>query len=468
VSPQKKLAKRALPSVEWLAMSKIGRISERIRSGKPTWFLDFSPYLQGRERRLTADRGYRFQSLEHAQAILHQIRGLHARMPLPEAVAHYRQANARPNLVSEKAALRLLHVESSGDYEPRTISQYRRYPKDGGHFSHWDGKSIYEIRYDELHSLVKWLRERGLAVKSIRNILAAFRSFYSWLRRGHEQELPAIEFPRVKGRSRQRLQPMRLANRAQAMATIPEADRGIFLALKMGIRPGEARAARVQDFDFASGVLSIREALKGEGSSAPRGDTKTGEPGDYPVSAELHDWLAEQVPTERRFQAEAPLFPNPRTGRPYSSHKLREMWIAACEAAEAEYVPLYRATKHTTLTALRESGVSRDDVQALARHRDPRTTDIYDLDDGDADGRSPHSTSSKRAGAKRASAKIGLRSCVSPRDPDVPLQEDWRAGRDSNPRPSGSKWWALQDSNLGASGYEPGIWSRSLRNRWSS
>jgi hypothetical protein len=46
-----------------------------------------------------------------------------------------------------------------------------------------------------------------------------------------------------------------------------------------------------------------------------------------------------------------------------------------------KYVPLYRATKHTTFTALREAGVSRDEVQAPARHRDPRTTDIYDLDD---------------------------------------------------------------------------------------
>ncbi len=60
--------------------------------------------------------------------------------------------------------------------------------------------------------------------------------------------------------------------------------------------------------------------------------------------------------------------------------KLRTVWLAG-EAAEVEYVPLYRATKHTTFTALREAGVSRDEVQALARHRDPRTTDIYDLDD---------------------------------------------------------------------------------------
>ena len=33
---------------------------------------------------------------------------------------------------------------------------------------------------------------------------------------------------------------------------------------------------------------------------------------------------------------------------------------------------------------------------------------------------------------------------------------------------AGSRRWALQDSNLGPSGYEPGIWSRSLRNCWSS
>jgi hypothetical protein len=188
------------------------------------------------------------------------------------------------------------------------------------------------------------------------------------------------------------------------MAAIPEADRGIFLALKMGIRPGEARALRIGDFDFASGVLSIREALKGEGSAAPRGETKTGEPGDYPVSAELQEWLAEQIPTERRFQADLPLFPNPRTGRPYSSHKLREMWIAACEAAEVEYVPLYRATKHTTFTALREAGVSRDEVQALARHRDPRTTDIYDLDATATGARFPRPARSARATNGRQAA----------------------------------------------------------------
>ena len=55
------------------------------------------------------------------------------------------------------------------------------------------------------------------------------------------------------------------------------------------------------------------------------------------------------------------------------------MWVDGCSDAKVDYVPLYRATKRTTFTALREAGVSRDEVQALARHRDPRTVEVYDL-----------------------------------------------------------------------------------------
>jgi integrase len=124
-----------------------------------------------------------------------------------------------------------------------------------------------------------------------------------------------------------------------------------------------------------------REAFKSQGSGAKRGETKTGEQGDYPVSTELREWIAQHVPEARRFQPDAPLFAHPRTSNPYSAGVLRELWQDACDAADVTYIPLYRAMKHTTFTALREAGVPRDEVQALARHRDPRTTDIYDLTD---------------------------------------------------------------------------------------
>jgi len=293
-----------------------------------------------------------------------------------------RQPNARPNLVSEKVEQWIAHVETCGDYQPATIVRYRGYAQ--GHFSWWRGRSIYDVQYHTLHQWLTCLRERGQSDKSTKNILAAFRSFYTWLRRGRERDLPRLEFPRVKVRNRERRKVMGLMERAAAIAAIaaiPAEDRGIFLALKMGIRPGEVRALRISDYAFATGVVSITAALKSQGAGAVRGETKTGEVGDYPVSQELREWIAEHVPESRRFASDAPLFAHPRTGNPYSSGALRKLWTAACAFAEVEYIPLYRAMKHTTLTALREAGASIDDVRALARHRDPRTTDIYDLDD---------------------------------------------------------------------------------------
>jgi integrase len=314
---------------DWQEMAQIGRVCERTHGGRVRYYLDFSPGLAGRERRLWSDRGHAFQSREHAEAILGQIRGLHARLPLSEAVGEYRRLRARPNLVPEKLTLWLDEIDSSGDYAPYTLAQYRGYAKPEGHFSFWDGRSVYEIRWGTLREWKMWLRARGLGTKSVRNAMAAFRSFYSWLRRGRETEFPVVEFPSVKGAGRRRAQAMPLEERATAMGCVPERDRGIFLAMKMGIRPAEARAARVGDYDFRQATLIIAEALKGQGSGAPRGETKTGEAGTYPVSEELRRWIERNVPRTlaRRVQGrggrlradlpgdEAHLLHRPRRGR---------------------------------------------------------------------------------------------------------------------------------------------------------
>ena len=134
------------------------------------------------------------------------------------------------------------------------------------------------------------------------------------------------------------------------------------------------------------------------------------------MSAELRDWIAEHTPEERRFQADAPLFPNPRTGQPYSNQKLRDLWVDACADAEVDYIPLYRATKHTTLTALREAGVTRDEVQALARHRDPRTVEVYDLTDDQRRKRALSSLEKlEQLGRQTGVNKTGWRSSATPR-----------------------------------------------------
>jgi integrase len=367
---------------DWRAMARIGRICERVRSGRTYWYLDFSPYLEGVERRLFSERGHSFESRQHAEAMLSQIQGIHGRgVPLADAVAGYRQQRARPNLIGCKLRLWLTELDEAGEHAPDTLQYYRSYAKDDGHIGDfWAKRSIYEVSWDALREWVAWLRKRQLAPKTIINVVACFRVFYRWARRGNERDLPDIEFPTVKRGPKQRKKMMPLDDRARVIACVPERDRGILIALKMGIRPGEARAARIGDYDFASGRLSIYDALKGNAAGAPRGPTKTGEPGVYPVSPELREWI-EKHANDRRLQPSSPLFPNPNTGDPYGSKRLREIWRAACAGADVDYVPPYRATKHSSLTALVEGGASKEDVRALARHRDERTTDLYLLEE---------------------------------------------------------------------------------------
>jgi site-specific recombinase XerD len=227
----------------------------------------------------------------------------------------------------------------------------------------------------------------------------------------------------------------RCMKRAAAVDAIAGADRGIFIMMKTGCRPGEAKALRVANFDFATGEIEVYEALKGQGSGAVRGPTKTGEVGSYPASPELRGWVAKYIPTKRRFKPDAPLFANLNTGNPYSSQRLAEIWSAACTRAGVEYVPIYRAFKHGSFTALKEAGASHEEVQALARHRDPRTTNRYDLTDDQRRRRAMD----RLTAIERRQQSANRRKKVAPlRKSSKSFKSDseiWRPGRESNPRP---------------------------------
>ena len=128
--------------------------------------------------------------------------------------------------------------------------------------------------------------------------------------------------------------------------------------------------------DFKVRELWVGDAMKGGGSGAVRGDTKTGECGRYPVSDELAQWIERFVPSEARFRGDVPLFPNPNTGKLYARKRIVTLWREACERAEVEYIPPYRATKHSTLSELARV-LTAEQLQGLARHRDYRTTREY-------------------------------------------------------------------------------------------
>jgi integrase len=380
--------------------------SRRRKSGRVTYLLDFYPKLKGPDRYLTSYMGVTLDTHEDAYLLQQRIEAQRDRgMTLAEAVSAYRQPKDRRNQLRELADRWIAWIANDSDLEPYTIRSYRGHVKN--QFIWWGHRTIDQVDWDLLHQWTKWMKEeKGLAPKTIKNVLATMRSFLSWHRlRNRGFEIPP--FPTVKQAKRKKPVTMPLLDQAAVLAAVPEEDRGIFLAYAhLTLRQGEGRACQVSHYDFKTRELWVGDAIKGDNANAPRGDTKTGECGRYPVSDELAEWIEHHIPARARI-GDTPLFPNPRTGRIYSRKTLQNIWREACKRAGVEFVPPYRATKHSTLSELARV-LTPQQLQGLARHKKFDTTRGYFSEDADpkAEAQSARLSllkSKTEAGIKRAS-----------------------------------------------------------------
>ena len=151
-----------------------------------------------------------------------------------------------------------------------------------------------------------------------------------------------------------------------------------------GLRPGEARALEVADYDpdayredeVTVGVLHISKAQKGSSPDAPIRGTKTRRVRVVPVHPELAAWIEKHVDRKQRL-VRAPLFVNPGTGRRWGEEALRRTWDRACKRAGVRHVPMYEGTKHTFATLALGSGNSERAIQEMLGHADARSTRRY-------------------------------------------------------------------------------------------
>lgn len=352
----------------------------RVRSTDGRIYIDFHPDIKGKGRMLWSDRGRGFRDEDHAKWVGEEIHRLEASgTPLVDAVGAFRSQRSRPNLVSTKLEAYRLHLVEDGEIKPYTLDGYLSILR--CHCDFWDGKIMLDVGYGNLEVWRNELLAKNLKGKTIKSIFAFFRGFL----RDHRRREPSFvipEFPRIKVEQPEKPR-MPLNDLVRVLAKIPAADRGIFLCMAYTtIRPGEARAICVEHYNWKTGVLEIREALKTQSGANPDvGETKTGSRGKYPVPNELRRWLAENTPTAKRFEARAPLFPNPRTGNMYKRAVLTDIWRTTCEKIGVDYVPVYAATKRSGLTALSEAGYSIEDIQAMGRHKNSSMTREYIVED---------------------------------------------------------------------------------------
>lgn len=230
------------------------------------------------------------------------------------------------------------------------------------------GMDIREIRTRHVQEFYTQLPSR-LSLKYMKNILNALENFFNTLVRfeyiTHRPSFPVITVDRTAPKW------IDLETQLKFLEGIPEGDRPIFefLALQ-GVRPGEARALKVKDFNFKEGSFTvsrtysnrrIRERVKGK-VVTPR-----------LINPALAPMLQELCKDKH---PEAFVFISPRTGKPYSEDALFRIWDETRTTVGID-VTLYEATRHSVASIAASSGVSILAIKDVLNHSDVRTTLKY-------------------------------------------------------------------------------------------
>jgi integrase len=359
-------------AVRWFLVGKLGRIRGRVRGSQREFYLDFRPY-----GRVWSNRGILITDEDTARRLLERIRGEVAEdRTLEEVLASYMPVEAKPNRVPVwlERWLDIRRREAAGGtLSPGYVRELEHMAEPEGHFSFFREHSIHEISYGVLEDWSLWLADRKLSPKTRRNLLASFRAFLVWLhRRGEIRNVP--EFPSVKVEEHEpRI--IGVIDQDRVLEAIPERDRGIFVAMAyMGLRPGEARALTIADCH--DGWLKVDKAIKGKSVSAPVRGTKTGKPKSLPMPEVLQAWIGQHVDRSGRLSRQ-PLFPNPRTGRPWAHKALQRIWNDAVESAGLPHISLYEGTKHSMATDAMRRGVSERALQRFLGHTSVQSTRRY-------------------------------------------------------------------------------------------
>ncbi len=138
------------------------------------------------------------------------------------------------------------------------------------------------------------------------------------------------------------------------------------LLFDTGMRPGELRALKKKD--LRDGYLTISRAFS---ENILRGTTKTGTVITHRVSLSLWTKL---IAYSKDIDLDDFIFTY--NDKPYHYNKLYNMWKTACKKAEIEYITLYQATRHSTVSQIRQEKELEALNEAAKKlgHTDIRTT----------------------------------------------------------------------------------------------
>ena len=239
---------------------------------------------------------------------------------------------------------------------------------------------IEKITQTDIMAFKGYLREKGLAAKTINNELTLLRNIFKAAR------AMDVAFTNLL------VEPVKISrNKTKEQERIPEQDIGKILAevrsihgwvadmcllmLETGIRVGEARALKWNKVTLPSstddgfGLLVIDETTSGHKYAL--GPTK-GAPRFVPLTPDSLRLL------QRMNRVNKFLFPNSRDPMlPCSLGVISEALRKLREDGHVRYRVYPHLFRHTYASRARDAGVVIDDIQLLLGHVDRRTTDRY-------------------------------------------------------------------------------------------
>jgi integrase len=355
-------------------VAKLGRVRERkTPGGKTRWFIDFGQHY-GRIYRGRDDLGeWDFESFEDAERYLGRIRSRVEDGRDPDAVLDQIRPKARRTIptLAAKWLESMGERAAAGEIEHRSHKMFAGVVKN--HFSYWRDVPAEGLTKGQLED---WRTHLLTQVKpdTAKYIMGVLRTFLGWMFDREEllkiPRFPAVHVPEYVPTLLTR------AQQSAVLAKIPEAQRGIFIALcDCGLRPGEARALWRSHLR-ADGWLMIRQAAKDRGHTAPIGPTKTKRNRDIPpLTDRLHDWLAANPPAGMLLFTCA--HDTEGRGWMWCHGELDRVWRRACAEARVPETRPYEGTKHSTGTDLREQGHSLDAIKDFYGHTTVQHTGRY-------------------------------------------------------------------------------------------
>lgn len=243
-------------------------------------------------------------------------------------------------------------------------------------------RSMQSVTREDVRDLIATLERKGLAPKTIRNVIATLGAVYKFAMHPDRRWAVANPTADVTLPAAQTSDEIRFLTPVEIRKLLEHAPEGIYqrsdrvmfaAAAWTGLRQGELRALRWQDVDLKAKRVRVRRSMVLGQVDVPKSARSVR---SVPLTADLGKML-QALRKDSAFAGDADLvFGHPQTGEPQPRANIGRRFSSALEDAGLP-VRRFHDLRHSYGTAMAAAGVPMRTLQELMGHRDHATTLRY-------------------------------------------------------------------------------------------